>query len=193
MKRRQLSFLLLAVVMAGAFSCTSVKKEVTGTVIDATMNNITLVSEAGETLNISTMDADPIAVPGVLLNDYVNITYKVEKINNAEILQATALTIVRHSPFFYVAGTWVEPNPISANSVQGFTLNQDGTASSVNMATLIFKNWVFDGQTLMLTSESIGNKQTFVTTDTLKVAKLDADSLVLVRNGDYMWRLARQK
>ena len=192
MKKRLLSLLLLSVIVAGAFSCTPVKK-VTGMVIDATMNNITIISEAGDTLNISTMDADPTAVPGVLLNEYVNITYKVEKMENIEILQATALTIILRSPFFYIAGTWIEPNPIDTNSVQGFTLNQDGTASSVNMATLIFKNWELNCHTLMLTSESIGNKQTFITTDTLRIVKLDADSLVLARKGNYMWRLARQK
>ena len=194
-KKTQLSFFLLSILAIGVLSCKqpSVEKTVTGTVIDATMNNIVLVSDAGDTLNISTMDTDPATVPGVLLNDYVNITYKVEKMEDVALLQAKALTIIRHSPYFYIAGTWVEPNPINPDEMQGFTLNQDGTASSVNMETLIFKSWAFDTQTLMLTNESIGNKQTLIGTDTLTIVKLDADSLVLARREGSLWHLARQK
>ena len=192
-KRIQLSLLLLSIFAVGIFSCAPIEKSVTGRVIDATMNNITLASDAGDTLNISTTDTDPEAVPGVMLSDYVNITYTVVKMGKAEVLQANALSVIRHSPFFYIAGTWVEPNPINPREVQGFTLNQDGTASSENMASLLLKSWEFDSQTLMLTSESIGNRQTLIGTDTLKVAKLDADSLVLARGEGYLWRLARQK
>ena len=196
-KKRQLSILLLSIFMAGAFSCkqTPVEERVTGTVLDATMNNITLISDAGDTLNISTTDADPAAVPGVLISDDIEITYKVVKVEKTKILQASALSVIRHSPFFYIAGTWVEPNPINPDQVQGFTLNQDGTASSVNMASLLFKSWVFDGQTLILNSESIGNKQTLIGSDTLRVIKLDADSLMLSRGetSSYIWCLTRQK
>ena len=77
--------------------------------------------------------------------------------------------------------------------MQGFTLNQNGTASSVNMATLLIKNWNLDNGTLTLQYESIGNKQTITGTDTLNVVKIDADSLVLARKTNVMWRLARQK
>jgi len=77
--------------------------------------------------------------------------------------------------------------------MQGFTLNQNGTASSVNMATLLIKNWNLDNWTLTLQYESIGNKQTITGTDTLNVVKIDADSLVLARKTNVMWRLARQK
>ena len=192
-KRIQLSLLLLSIFAVGVFSCAPLEKSVTGRVIDATMNNITLASDAGDTLNISTTDADLAAVPGVLLNDYISITYVAVKVEKAEILQANALSVICHSPFFYIAGTWVEPNPINLGEVQGFTLNQDGTASSVNMASLLFKSWEFDSQTLILTSESIGNRQTLIGGDTLKVVKLDADSLVLARGEGYLWRLARQK
>ena len=77
----------LCLIAAVAFSCTPVEKKVTGMVIDATMNNITLISDAGDTLNISTMDADPTAVPGVLISDDVEITYKVVKVEKTKILQ----------------------------------------------------------------------------------------------------------
>jgi len=34
-------------------------------------------------------------------------------------------------------GTWVQPNPINEKEVQGFKLNKDSSAESINMATLI--------------------------------------------------------
>lgn len=166
---------------------------ITGIVYDATMNNITVISDRGDTVNISTMDTSPQKVPGVLLNDSVKVTCTNEKVNGVEILKAEELTITVHSPYYYIQGTWVEPNPIDPKEMQGFTLNQDGTASSVNMATLLIKKWNLDNKTLTMQYESIGNKQTIVGTDTLSVVEINADSLVLARNSEVVWRMARQK
>ncbi len=66
---------------------------VNGKVIDATMNNIMLLTEKGDTLHISTMDADPEKVPGVLLEDKVQITCVTEKVNGQDILKAIELTV----------------------------------------------------------------------------------------------------
>ncbi len=193
---------LLLLITLGIYSCTPKQdqnqsqgpKTVSGWVLDASMNNIMIVSHSGDTLNISVMDADPTNVPGVLINDSVEITYSIEKgTETSDILKAIKLVITHHSPYFYIAGTWVQPNPIKPQEMQGFILNQDGTASSVNMATLIFKNWILKDATLLLTSESIGNRQTIKSTDTLKIVKLDADSLILSRSNEILWRLARQK
>lgn len=166
---------------------------ITGIVYDATMNNITVISDRGDTVNISTMDTNPQKVPGVLLNDSVKVTCTNEKVNGVEILKAEELTITVHSPYYYIQGTWVEPNPIAPKEMQGFTLNQDGTASSINMATLLIKKWNLDNKTLTLQYESIGNKQTIIGKDTLNVVKINADSLVLARNSKVIWRMARQK
>lgn len=166
---------------------------INGIVYDATMNNITVITDQGDTINISTMDANPQKVPGVLLNDSVKVTCTNENINGVQILKATELTITAHSPYYYIQGTWVEPNPINPKEMQGFTLNQDGTASSVNMATLLIKRWNMNNKTLTLQYESIGNRQTLAGTDTLNVVKINADSLVLAQNSNVVWRLARQK
>ena len=77
--------------------------------------------------------------------------------------------------------------------MQGFILNQNGTARSINMATLLFKNWNLDDRQLTLQYESIGNKQTIVGSDTLNVIKIDADSLILGNDKTVIWRLVRQK
>lgn len=166
---------------------------INGIVYDATMNNITVITDQGDTINISTMDANPQKVPGVLLNDSVKVTCTNENINGVEFLKAEELTITVHSPYYYIQGTWVEPNPINPKEMQGFTLNQDGTASSVNMATLLIKRWNMNNRILTLQYESIGNRQTITGTDTLNVIKINADSLVLAQNSNVVWRLARQK
>lgn len=164
-----------------------------GIVYDASMNNITVISDQGDTVNISTMDANPQKVPGVLLNDSVKVTCSNENIDGNRVLKATELTVTVHSPYYYIQGTWLEPNPINAQEMQGFTLNPNGTAQSVNMATLLIKNWNLDNKTLTLQYESIGNKQTIMGTDTLSITKIDADSLILSKNTNVIWRLARKK
>ncbi len=190
--------LLTSLIILGIYSCQSKQEQnqelqtINGLVMDATMNNIILITTSGDTVNISTMDTDQAQVPGVLINDSVAITYAMEKVGTNDIRKATKLVVTHHSPYFYIAGTWIEPNPINTTEVQGFTLNPDGTASSVNMATLIFKNWQMNDATLLLTSESIGNKQTITGTDTLQIVKLDADSLILSQQANIVWHLKRQ-
>lgn len=91
----------MAILATGLVSCSKKQgtKVFTGEVIDATMNNIMLLTEKGDTINISTMDADPQQVPGVLLNDKVEITCVTQQINGNSILQAVALTIVQPSGY----------------------------------------------------------------------------------------------
>ncbi len=182
-------------LMLNLFSCKQETKEqtVSGKVVDATMNNIMLVTTSGDTLNISTMDTDPAIVPGVLLEDVVNITYKPEKAGESEILKAVKLEVTTHSPYYYIQSTWVEPNPIKPTEVQGITLKEGGAASSVGMETLLFSKWVMNGNNLMLTSQSIGSGQTLEGTDTLQIIRLDTDSLILSRPDGFVWRLGRQK
>lgn len=187
--------IVLLLIALGLFSCQPKpeRNTVTGCVADASMNNIMLITKAGDTLNISTMDASVAKVPGVLIHDSVKITYVKGTLDNAVILKAEELEITAHSPYFYIVGTWVQPNPINASELQGMDLKEGGAASSVGMATLLFKNWALAGNQLMLESQSIGNKQILEGVDTLQVDKLDADSLVLSASGEVIWRLARKK
>ncbi len=191
---KKILFFLSAALLLLAASCnrTPVSHTVEGMVYDATMNNIMLIADSGDTLNISTMDSDPQQVHGVMIDDRVRVTYTSEKMGDAEVRQAVSLEVLRHSPYFYISGTWVEPNPINPDAVQGVTLNPDGTASSVGMSTLLFKNWTLDLGVLTLVSESIGNKQSIVLTEDYPIVKLDADSLVLARPDGSHWGLGRQ-
>lgn len=87
-------------------------------------------------------------------------------------------------------GAWVEPVPGMEAQVQGMCLSPDGVASSINMATLQYTSWEEKDGCLILTGKSIGNGGTFDFTDTLKIEKLTADSLLL-RRDSYIMRFHR--
>lgn len=191
---------ILAVAAMAVACAPKVAEPVTvnGTVIDASMNNICVLTAAGDTVCISTMDADPATVPGVMLDDSIAVTYKDTLMSEVAVKQAVALEVLRHSPYFFIAGSWVEPNPINASEVQGFTLNQDGTVTMINMATLVFNAWNLNlgengANTLTLSGQSIGNKETITINETYNVDELNADKLVLSSNGAVVFSLARQK
>lgn len=194
---KQLTYLSICSVLllSGITSCKNVvvPQVISGIVYDATMNNIAVITNEGDTVNISTMNSNPQKVPGVLLQDSVKVICVNENINGNQVLKAEELTVTVHSPYYYIQGSWVEPNPINSQEVQGFTLNQNGTATSINMATLVMKSWNLENKELILQYQSIGNKQTFDGADTLSVVMLNADSLVLSQNGNVAWRLGRKK
>lgn len=174
---------------------TAQTETVNGRVLDASMNTVTVRTEAGDTLTISTLGADPAKIQGVLIDDSVSLTCRTIEVQGHNALEAQELNVTAHSPYFYIQGQWVEPNPIDSTAVQGFALNEDGTAASIGMATLQITCWNLTApKALILTGESIGNGQTLPMCDTLTVLRLDADSLVLGHgNGHVAWRLGRQK
>ena len=61
-----------------------------------------------------------------------------------------------------VVGAWVEPVPGMAGQVQGIKMEEGGGASSVNMATLIYESWKQEGDKLILTGKSIGDRKSVV-------------------------------
>ena len=89
-----------------------------------------------------------------------------------------------------ITGDWIEPVPGMEQAVQGFRLEENGKAVSVNMATLRYERWTREGDLLLLSGVSIGNRQTLTFCDTLKVLKITDDSLVL-QNGDRIRRYSR--
>src|SRR6476659_8449535 len=75
--------------------------------------------------------------------------------------------------------TWLQPNPINEKEVQGFKLNKDGSAESINMATLIYRNWWINDQHLYLVRESKGNKQTITDTIVFPMLHVTDQELIL--------------
>ena len=82
-----------------------------------------------------------------------------------------------------VVGEWIEPIPGMEGQIQGIKMEEGGSASSVNMATLVYESWKQEDNQLILRGKSIGNGQTIEFIDTMEIKKLTADSLVLDNRG----------
>lgn len=82
-------------------------------------------------------------------------------------------------------GTWIQPNPINENEVQGFVLHENGDASSVNMATLVYKKWWTEDKNLLVVAESIGNGTSSKDTTTYEIINITENKLEL-RIGENM-------
>lgn len=84
-----------------------------------------------------------------------------------------------HKTFY---GSWIEDNAQESNSeVMGFVLNADGTASSINSATLVYKKWKVVNDKLILTSISMGNHQLSIDNDSLLISSYNNKKLFLKR------------
>lgn len=92
-----------------------------------------------------------------------------------------------------IIGSWIMPVEGQPGKMQGIRLGEDGEASSINMATLVYKYWKQQGDELYLTVKSIGNGVEIEGIDTLKIEKLTTDSLVLNSNYGYTLRYAKEK
>ena len=88
-----------------------------------------------------------------------------------------------------LVGIWVQPVPGMA-LVQGIELKEDGSARSVNMATLKYESWELDGRSIILRGTSIGNGTSGTLSDTLGIIRADRDSLIL-RKGSLSLKYGR--
>ena len=91
-----------------------------------------------------------------------------------------------------IEGSWVESIPEMTNIHQGFTLESTGKASSIHMATLQYETWKRQNDLLILSGKSIGNRQTIIFSDTLKIEKLSQDSLIL-KKGELILKYTKLK
>ncbi|WHT37686.1 lipocalin family protein [Myroides odoratus] len=82
-----------------------------------------------------------------------------------------------------LVGSWTQPNPINDKEVQGFELKEDGTAASINRATLQTKKWWVEGDKLFLEQESIGNGTSSIDTVSYPFEVVDGNTLNLL-NGE---------
>lgn len=82
-------------------------------------------------------------------------------------------------------GDWIEIMPVNKDIVQGMSLKEDGTASSIGMATLLYEAWRVEDNQLILQGKSIGNGQTIEFTDILDILDITPDSMALGKFGKY--------
>ncbi len=90
-------------------------------------------------------------------------------------------------------GNWVQPVPGLEGQTQGMSLQAGGTASSLNMATLLYESWSVSGNTLTLTGTSIGNGQTIEFTQTYTFSMPDENTLILNGENGGTQSFTRQK
>lgn len=88
-------------------------------------------------------------------------------------------------------GKWVEPIPGMEDQVQGVSLEKDGKASSINSATLQYQSWTRQGDTLVLSGQSLGNGQTIDFVDSYRIEKLSDNELIL-KNDDMTINYTKQ-
>ena len=90
-----------------------------------------------------------------------------------------------------LVGIWVQPVPGMA-MVQGIELKADGSARSVNMATLQYDSWTLDGKNIILNGNSMGNGMSCRFSDTLGIVSISQDSLSL-KKGSLVLEYGRSK
>ena len=79
---------------------------------------------------------------------------------------------------YTIEGTWLEPRP-GMDGKQGFTLKNDGTATSENMSTLKYEKWETADGKLILKGKSIGNHTVADFSDTLSIISAGNNTLTL--------------
>lgn len=77
-------------------------------------------------------------------------------------------------------GTWIEQT--GGSEELGFTMYEDGSASSLNMGYVMFNKWERQGDLLILKGDYVGvAKREF--SDTMKIEKLTKTELTLSQGG----------
>jgi len=107
--------------------------------------------------------------------------YKFNVLQDDIYIEGSSLTIEEQNT--YLLGSWIEPIPGNEKEFQGFILNDDGTAESINMATLQYQKWQFKDGKLILTAKSIGNKTSSVGEEIYTIISVNKKYLYL-KNGD---------
>lgn len=172
MKKCAALLLIISVLLTG---CCNREKTVQGTVLDGAMNSLVVITQAGDTLAVSTIDVEKVAEDGILIGDNVNLTYQKGII--------TKVVVTPGNREVLLIGSWIQPIPGMEDQVQGITFNADGTATSINMATLLYETWQKVGDELTLTGKSVGNGQTIAFTDKYHIDTFNFDKLVLSKDG----------
>ena len=131
------------------------------------MNTLQLITDNGDTLNISIL----------LARDNNMVFGGLEENNKMAVLLAPDSSAVEVINLSTLLGNWVEPNPLDGSSIQGIAIKDGGIAQSINMSNMIYKSWrIFNGR-FVVTFQSDIASQDEEETDTFDIKSLGADSL----------------
>ncbi len=125
------------------------------------------------------------SISGLIILFFISITLGFISCNNIktnieEINTATTDKIIDEidsiNPF---VGAWEEAVPGQKDKYQGFILNKDGSAESINMATLKYISWKVDSNKIRFIVESIGNHISFIDTEFYSIESIDNSTMIL--------------
>lgn len=175
---------LFAALLLGG--CQSKHNSLTGTIGDATINTVTVVTTDGDKVTFGTMDADRSDCHGLLVGSPVTIEYEGDIENGI----GTAVAVATSREYNLLIGDWTYRN---GDFEQGFSLRIEGEAEQIGAATLLYSAWQLDGDTLSLAGCSIGNGQEFDFIETWTIADLDEDTLKLEGENGSSLTLTRKR
>src|SRR5574344_537138 len=132
------------------------------------MNTLQLITDNGDTLNISIEHA----------RDNNMVFGGLEVMNKMAVLLAPDSSAIEVINLSSMLGNWVEPNPLDGSSMQGLTIKESGIATSIEN-TVTYKTWrIFNGK-LLLTYINEGSMNDNETVDTFDIKSLGNDSLTI--------------
>lgn len=117
----------------------------------------------------------------VLISSLFLISCKKEvKTDDSQVSMDSTSTSSKEKSFSKkeLIGDWI----IEGQYADGFQLNEDGTAKSINSATLRYSKWDLKGDILLLDNLSIGNHTSSRGVDTLHLESLINNELKLKSN-----------
>lgn len=89
---------------------------------------------------------------------------------------------IQPESYKFFQGSWILEN---SEFEEGFTLNSDSTASSINMTTLIYKKWkIEDSSKLVLTAINLGNHTASVIDDKYTIISFNQKRILLEKDGN---------
>lgn len=116
-------------------------------------------------------DSTNVQNANLLIGNAVEVVYHKTKESNVANL------IIGDATYANAVGSWVMPDPIDPKEVMGVEIDINGKASSIRMATLLFKSWELteNANQIILHGESIGTGETFAFSDTATIKKVDGE------------------
>lgn len=174
------SLMVLSLPFLSVSCAISGNQSVRGIVFETSQNSLIMVDEDGDTILFSMIDADKVGADKIAMGDTAEVHFQGHLITgNYKPNVATKVVFNRVKMQSPLIGKWVQPIPGQVGKIQGIMFNNDGTAASINMSTLVYDSWHGGGDTLYLRGKSIGNGLTIVFDNVIIYQMPTPDSLIL--------------
>ena len=132
------------------------------------MNTLQLITDNGDTLELSTLDAQDQnhVLGGYNVGDRMAVLTDRDRVNATLVINETALL-----------GNWVMPNPIDGSDETGISIREGGVAESIDQSTIVYRTWRIVNGLLEIVSIREGGGDV-EETNLYEIISLGNDSLV---------------